>query len=366
MADEKTERTKEPQGFGAQLRAAREAEGISLGDMAVRSRLSVAQLRALEEEDVDALPEPVYVRAFIRGCAHSLGLDGTKLVEDYVTRYMHGNAAQLKSQVPAADPDTELVINAAPRHRGLKAALCAVLVLAVAAGIWAVYTDQFGMQGEATEAQKIEAGAAEGAATPAEDAEQKKLGQAPADAKAQAQADGKAAGSEPARSSPAAHAGAAASTAAAPAAQAAPQAPTAQNAPSASNASSAKAAQPAASSSAAPNAAASSAAEAPQQAQPAQQTASAADAAEPQQPAASLTHRVEFRIKAPCWVQVMTPQGRNVVAREMRPGDDVGVDVPKGSRFTIGNADAAELVIDGEPYSLEGTVRNGISRFTIE
>lgn len=364
MADEKTERTKEPQGFGAQLRAAREAEGISLGDMAVRSRLSVAQLRALEEEDVDALPEPVYVRAFIRGCAHSLGLDGTKLVEDYVTRYMHGNAAQLKSQVPAADPDTELVINAAPRHRGLKAALCAVLVIAVAAGIWAVYTDQFGMQGEATEAQKIEAGAAEGAAAPAEDAEQKKLGQAPADAKAQAQTDGKAAGSTPVRSAPAAHAGAAAS-----AAQTAPQATAAQNASSASsasNASSAQAAQPAASSNAAPNAAASSAAAAPQQAQPAQQTANAADAVEPQQPAASLTHRVEFRIKAPCWVQVMTPQGRNVVAREMRPGDDVGVDVPKGSRFTIGNADAAELVIDGEPYSLEGTVRNGISRFTIE
>ena len=64
-----------PQGFGAMLRAAREAQGISLGDMAVRSRLSVAQVRALEEEDVAALPEPVYVRAFIRGCAHSLGLD---------------------------------------------------------------------------------------------------------------------------------------------------------------------------------------------------------------------------------------------------------------------------------------------------
>ena len=61
-------------GFGEELRAAREAQGISLGDMAVRSRLSVAQLRALENEEVEKLPEPVYVRAFIRGCAQSLGL----------------------------------------------------------------------------------------------------------------------------------------------------------------------------------------------------------------------------------------------------------------------------------------------------
>ena len=75
-----------PQGFGAMLRAAREAQGISLGDMAVRSRLSVAQVRALEEEDVSALPEPVYVRAFIRGCAHSLGLDPQALAEDYMNR----------------------------------------------------------------------------------------------------------------------------------------------------------------------------------------------------------------------------------------------------------------------------------------
>ena len=60
-----------PKGFGAVLRAAREAEGISVGDMAVQCRLAVTQIRALEEERLENLPEPVYVRAFIRGYAHA-------------------------------------------------------------------------------------------------------------------------------------------------------------------------------------------------------------------------------------------------------------------------------------------------------
>ena len=109
-----------PQGFGAMLRAAREAQGISLGDMAVRSRLSVAQVRALEEEDVAALPEPVYVRAFIRGCAHSLGLDPQALSEDYMNRYGRRGGAAEHGQIPLTDPSREEVINSTPRHRGLK------------------------------------------------------------------------------------------------------------------------------------------------------------------------------------------------------------------------------------------------------
>ena len=111
-----------PQGFGAMLRAAREAQGISLGDMAVRSRLSVAQVRALEEEDVAALPEPVYVRAFIRGCAHSLGLDPQALSEDYMNRYGRRGGAAEHGQIPLTDPSREEVINSTPRHRGLKVA----------------------------------------------------------------------------------------------------------------------------------------------------------------------------------------------------------------------------------------------------
>ncbi len=316
-------------GFGAELRRAREEQGISLGDMAVRSRLSVAQLRALENEEVEKLPEPVYVRAFIRGCAQSLGLDAQALVNDYVSRYSRGAAHVARGQVPDSDPADELVIGGAPRHRTLKVALIALLVAAVAAGIWTVYSDQFGWASGESEAQKIERGTAEpeAASQPA----------APAAATEAPVAE--VAPTEPQKSE--APKGAPANEAVQPpAVQQLPAAPAQSAAP------------------AAPAAGATPAAAAP--------AATPAPTTQPQQQPAANVHRVEFEISAPVWVQVISPQGRNLVAREMHPGDRFGTEIPAGSRFTIGNADAVKLTIDGKPFSLDGTIRNGISRFSVE
>ena len=83
--------------------------------------------------------------------------------------------------------------------------------------------------------------------------------------------------------------------------------------------------------------------------------------------AAPVLHKVEFRLGAGAsWVQVIAPNGRNVVASEMRPQSVQAYEIPKGSRFTIGNAGVVSLTIDGEVYPLDGVVRNGIARFTIE
>ena len=295
-----------PQGFGAMLRAAREAQGISLGDMAVRSRLSVAQVRALEEEDVSALPEPVYVRAFIRGCAHSLGLDPQALAEDYMNRYGRCGGAAEHGQIPLHDPSREEVINSTPRHRGLKVALLALLVAVVSAGIWAVYTDQFAGVHSGSEAQKVESGATEGDAH-----------------------------------------NASASVEAAPAGA---------NGASAENAADAPASREA------------SPAQAPQ-AQPQTQPAASAAAASqtPQTAPAGVPIRVvRFEVTSPCWVQVIAPNGRNVIAREMQPGSPVTADIPQGSRITVGNAGALTLTIDGKPYDIRQETRNGISRITLE
>ena len=156
-----------PMGFGARIRAAREAAGISLGDMAVRSRLSVQQLRALEDEDMGALPEPVYVRAFIRGVAGILELDAQALQDDYSARFGRGMGVNTSSvgQVPEHDPREELVIESNSRHRGLKISFFVVFLLLLAAGGWALYTDQFGSNDQ-SEAVKIENGVSEPAAVP--------------------------------------------------------------------------------------------------------------------------------------------------------------------------------------------------------
>lgn len=312
-----------PKGFGAVLRAAREAEGISVGDMAVQCRLAVTQIRALEEERLENLPEPVYVRAFIRGYAHALKIDPAPLVDDYMMRCGRRGATVEVGQLPNRSPSREAVFHEPPKNRTLKAVLFVVLAALVGGGIWAVYTDQFASLHTSSEAQKVESGANEAketktpAAEPAENAAQ------PSDAAPETQ---------PAQ--PSAPAAAQAQPAAA--------APAAQPAPSAAPA-------------------------------PAVQTASAAPAqpapaASAQPPAAApVLHKVEFRLGAGAsWVQVIAPNGRNVVASEMRPQSVQAYEIPKGSRFTIGNAGVVSLTIDGEVYPLDGVVRNGIARFTIE
>ena len=282
-----------PKGFGAVLRAAREAEGISVGDMAVQCRLAVTQIRALEEERLENLPEPVYVRAFIRGYAHALKIDPTPLVDDYMMRCGRRGAAVEVGQLPNRSPSTEAVFHEPPKNRTLKAVLFVVLAALVGGGIWAVYTDQFASLHTSSEAQKVESGANEAKETKTPAAEPTENAAQPSDAAPEAQ---------PAQPS-------------APAA--APQA------------------QPAAS------------------AQP--------------PAAAPVLHKVEFRLGAGAsWVQVIAPNGRNVVASEMRPQSVQAYEIPKGSRFTIGNAGVVSLTIDGEVYPLDGVVRNGIARFTIE
>ena len=272
--------------------------------MAVQCRLAVTQIRALEEERLENLPEPVYVRAFIRGYAHALKIDPAPLVDDYMMRCGRRGAAVEVGQLPNRSPSREAVFHEPPKNRTLKAVLFVVLAALVGGGIWAVYTDQFASLHTSSEAQKVESGANEAKETKTPAAEPAESAAAPSDAAPETQ---------PAQPTP--------SAAPAPAAQTASAAP-AQPAPAAS-------AQPPA--------------------------------------AAPVLHKVEFRLGAGAsWVQVIAPNGRNVVASEMRPQSVQAYEIPKGSRFTIGNAGVVSLTIDGEVYPLDGVVRNGIARFTIE
>ena len=190
-----------PKGFGAVLRAAREAEGISVGDMAVQCRLAVTQIRALEEERLENLPEPVYVRAFIRGYAHALKIDPAPLVDDYMMRCGRRGAAVEVGQLPNRSPSREAVFHEPPKNRTLKAVLFVVLAALVGGGIWAVYTDQFcqsahlersaeGLESGANEAKETKTPAAEpaeSAAAPSDAAPETQPAQPSAPAAAQAQ-----------------------------------------------------------------------------------------------------------------------------------------------------------------------------------
>ena len=58
-----------------ELRHARERLGLSLRDVADRTRIRTAILEAIENDDVDRLPPPIFTRGFVKAYAREVGLD---------------------------------------------------------------------------------------------------------------------------------------------------------------------------------------------------------------------------------------------------------------------------------------------------
>ena len=68
---------------GAELRAAREARGIDLDDLARDVNLARHVLVALEADDYERLPGPTFVRGYIRAVARQLRLDPEPLLDAF-------------------------------------------------------------------------------------------------------------------------------------------------------------------------------------------------------------------------------------------------------------------------------------------
>jgi flagellar biosynthesis protein FlhG len=85
-ADLAREISAETQFTGALLRKAREAHGVEIQDIANITKISPMHLRAIESEDVEALPAPVYVRGFLQQIAKALQLDPTQVTKTYLKR----------------------------------------------------------------------------------------------------------------------------------------------------------------------------------------------------------------------------------------------------------------------------------------
>jgi cytoskeleton protein RodZ len=76
-----------PQDFGTFLRQARERTGISLGEIATTTKISVPALEALERNDASRLPGGIFSRAFVRAYAREVGIDAEDAVRRFVARF---------------------------------------------------------------------------------------------------------------------------------------------------------------------------------------------------------------------------------------------------------------------------------------
>ncbi|MDR0899067.1 MAG: helix-turn-helix domain-containing protein [Lactobacillaceae bacterium] len=71
------------QGIGKRLSQARESLGLSLDEVASRTRIQVKYLEALEQGNVEDLPGSFYVKAFIRQYANTVKIDPNTIFEKY-------------------------------------------------------------------------------------------------------------------------------------------------------------------------------------------------------------------------------------------------------------------------------------------
>lgn len=80
-----------PDDFGPRLRAEREARNISLGQLALKTKVSLELWEGLERNDFSRWPSGVFARAFVRDYAQVVGLDADAVVNDFCRLFPIGD-----------------------------------------------------------------------------------------------------------------------------------------------------------------------------------------------------------------------------------------------------------------------------------
>ncbi len=128
MAERHVLSSAEPLGIGERLRNAREAKGFTLGEMEGITRIRAIYLQALEDEQFERLPGPVYTKGFLRAYASALGLDPDRVLDTYPRLFEEPSgpivaAHALKVPIHPTAPRSRL------RRIGIYAAILVVAVL---------------------------------------------------------------------------------------------------------------------------------------------------------------------------------------------------------------------------------------------
>lgn len=114
---------------GEQLRAAREARGLSLDDVSQVLKLGVRQVEALENGDWHGLPGNTFIRGFVRNYARLVHVDGAALMTQLDT-ILEPPKASL--ELPATTPASMPVATSSGRSRDFAVALFGIGLVGVA------------------------------------------------------------------------------------------------------------------------------------------------------------------------------------------------------------------------------------------
>lgn len=121
------------QSVGAKLRAKREAEGLSLNEIANRTRVPIRHLEAIETSEYSALPGSTYTVGFTKSYAKALGLDDVAIAAEMRGELEQGGYQGMVARAPAYEPTDPARVP--PRWLAWSAAGLAV-ALVVAYFVW--------------------------------------------------------------------------------------------------------------------------------------------------------------------------------------------------------------------------------------
>ncbi len=82
--------------IGSTLREARMRARIDISEVETRTKIRAKYLRAIENEEWDLLPGPVYVKSFLKTYGDFLGLDSRMLIDDFKRRYERPSDGELR------------------------------------------------------------------------------------------------------------------------------------------------------------------------------------------------------------------------------------------------------------------------------
>jgi cytoskeleton protein RodZ len=131
--------------LGQRLKQEREARGVSLKEIAEKTRIGVRFLKAIEEETFDQLPGGIFNKSFIQQYAQYLGLDEKQAVRDY----LRATSAARENQFPQA---TQEPSNFGP-HGLIRIAMAAAAVVLIALIVWLIVPNSGTRSNSQTEAQ---------------------------------------------------------------------------------------------------------------------------------------------------------------------------------------------------------------------
>jgi cytoskeleton protein RodZ len=124
------------ESVGAKLRSLREAEGLSLNEIANRTRVPIRHLEAIETSDYSALPGSTYTIGFTRSYAKALGLDDAAITAEMREELAQGGYQGVVARLPAYEPADPARVP--PRWLAWSAAALAIALVA-AYFIWRSY-----------------------------------------------------------------------------------------------------------------------------------------------------------------------------------------------------------------------------------